>query len=146
MENKILDNEELKFNGVVKEKAQDPRDYKITRFVPNEDMNPLKEFCLDLPETINITKDQSVYSACVGFAFSTALSVLAYQKTHKWIDLDPFMIYGTRYEGDWTGKGMIMREAVKVPYKEGDDIVYTPSKYRETEGSKEITLKPASCT
>lgn len=111
--------EELEFNGVIKTEKQDPRDYKITRFVPNEDMNPLKEFCLDLPENINITKDQNVYSACVGFAFSTALSVLAYQKTHKWIDLDPFMIYGTRYEGDWAGKGMIMREAVKVPYKEG---------------------------
>lgn len=109
----------VQFNGVLKETASDPRDYKIARFVPKADMIDKKEFCLDLPETLDITLDQTRYEACVGFAYSLAISVLTYQKTHKWINFDPFMIYGTRDPGEYTGKGMFIRTAGNTVYKEG---------------------------
>lgn len=112
-----MSEKELLLDGVVKEENPDPRDYKVARFIPNQDMIQEKEFCLDLPDNLNITKDQSWYSACVGFAFSTAVSIITYQKTHKWIDFDPFMIYGTR--SGYFGKGMYLRDAADIVYTEG---------------------------
>lgn len=112
-----MSEKELLLDGVVREENPDPRDYKVARFIPNQDMIQEKEFCLDLPDNLNITKDQSWYSACVGFAFSTAVSIITYQKTHKWIDFDPFMIYGTR--SGYFGKGMYLRDAADIVYTEG---------------------------
>lgn len=112
-----MSEKELLLDGVVREENPDPRDYKVARFIPNQDMVQEKEFCLDLPDNLNITKDQSWYSACVGFAFSTAISIITYQKTHKWIDFDPFMIYGTR--SGYFGKGMYLRDAADIVYTEG---------------------------
>ena len=114
-----MSEKEILFNGVLKREKQDPRDYRIARFIPNIDMTDKKEFCLDLPNDINITMNQNWFSACVGFAYSTAISVLTYQKTHKWITFDPFMIYGTRKEGGYTGKGMYIEDAADTVYKEG---------------------------
>lgn len=108
---------EILLDGVVREENPDPRDYKVARFIPNQDMIQEKEFCLDLPDNLDITKDQSWYSACVGFAFSTAISIITYQKTHKWIDFDPFVIYGTRT--GYFGKGMYLRDAADIVYTEG---------------------------
>lgn len=117
----MAEKEELLCNGVIREETPDPRDYNVARFIPNQDIVKEKEFCLDLPDNLDVTKDQGWYSACVGFAFSTAISIITYQKTHKWIDFDPFMIYGTRYRenGDWMGKGMYLRDAADIVYKEG---------------------------
>ena len=112
-----MSEKELLLDGVDREENPDPRDYKVARFIPNQDMIQEKEFCLDLPDNLNITKDQSWYSACVGFAFSTAVSIITYQKTHKWIDFDPFMIYGTR--SGYFGKGMYLRDAADIVYTEG---------------------------
>lgn len=112
-----MSEKEILLDGVVREENPDPRDYKVARFIPNQDMIQEKEFCLDLPDNLNITKDQSWYSACVGFAFSTAISIITYQKTHKWIDFDPFMIYGTR--NGYFGKGMYLRDAADIVYNEG---------------------------
>ena len=114
-----MSEKELLFNGVVKEETPDPRDYKGSRFIPNQDMVEEKEFCLDLPDNLDITKNQNWYGACVGYAFSTAISVITYQKTHKWVDFDPFMIYGTRPKGEYQGKGMYLRDAADIVYKEG---------------------------
>lgn len=113
----MAEKEELLCNGVVKEETPDPRDYNVARFIPNQDIVKEKEFCLDLPDNLDVTKDQGWYSACVGFAFSTAISIITYQKTHKWIDFDPFMIYGTRT--DYFGKGMYLRDAADIVYTEG---------------------------
>lgn len=113
----MVEKEELLYNGVVREDAPDPRDYNVARFIPNQDMVEEKEFCLDFPDNIDITKNQNWYSACVGYAFSTAISIITYQKTHKWIDFDPFMIYGTR--SGYFGKGMYLRDAADIVYKEG---------------------------
>lgn len=113
------DVKDISFDGVLKETQPDPRDYSIARFVPQEDMTDKKEFCLDLPETINITLNQHNYGACVGFAYSLAISVLVYQKTHKWINFDPFMIYGTREPNGYMGRGMYIRTAGNTVYKEG---------------------------
>lgn len=112
-----MSEKEILLDGVVREENPDPRDYKVARFIPNQDMIQEKEFCLDLPDNLDITKDQSWYSACVGFAFSTAISIITYQKTHKWIDFDPFMIYGTR--NGYFGKGMYLRDAADIVYNEG---------------------------
>lgn len=113
----MAEKEELLCNGVVREETPDSRDYKVARFIPNQDMVEDKEFCLDLPDNLDITKNQNWYSACVGYAFSTAISIITYQKTHKWIDFDPFMIYGTR--SDYFGKGMYLRDAADIVYTEG---------------------------
>ena len=108
---------EILLDGVVREENPDPRDYKVSRFIPNQDMIEEKEFCLDLPDNLDITKNQNWYSACVGYAFSTAISIITYQKTHKWIDFDPFMIYGTR--SGYFGKGMYLRDAADIVHTEG---------------------------
>ena len=113
----MVEKEELLYNGVVREETPDPRDYDVARFIPNQDMVEEKEFCLDLPDNLDITKNQNWYSACVGYAFSTAISIITYQKTHKWIDFDPFMIYGTR--SGYFGKGMYLRDAADIVYTEG---------------------------
>ena len=113
----MAEKEELLYNGVVREETPDPRDYNVARFIPNQDMIEEKEFCLDLPDNLDITKNQNWYSACVGYAFSTAISIITYQKTHKWIDFDPFMIYGTR--SGYFGKGMYLRDAADIVYTEG---------------------------
>ena len=52
-----MSEKELLFNGVVKEETPDPRDYKVSRFIPNQDMVEEKEFCLDLPDNLDITKN-----------------------------------------------------------------------------------------
>ena len=113
----MAEKEELLYNGVVREETPDPRDYNVARFIPNQDMIEETEFCLDLPDNLDITKNQNWYSACVGYAFSTAISIITYQKTHKWIDFDPFMIYGTR--SGYFGKGMYLRDAADIVYTEG---------------------------
>lgn len=127
------------FNGVIYE--YDKRDYRISKFVPINDMNDLTEFCLDLPQTIDITMDQSWYSACVGFAYSLGLSVINYGKTHKWINFDPFMIYGTRDTGWYHGKGMIPRQAAETVMNEGAFFLRDFGKRAEMPGLEEIVEK-----
>ena len=110
--------EKFKFNGVL-ERKKDPRDYGIARFVPQRDRRVDKEeFCLPLPETQEIVMNQFHIGACVGHGFASAVKLLTYQRTHKWVDIDPFVIYGTRNEG-YRGTGMYLRDAAMTVNKEG---------------------------
>lgn len=111
-----MDNIELK--GVLLEKEPDPRNYKISQFVPNKDDITDEEFMLNLPKT-QIIDDQGQYNDCVGQSFVMAKKILEYNHTNKWIDFDPFVLYGTRYLGDYTGEGMYPIQGAKVLYKEG---------------------------
>lgn len=115
--------EKFKFNGVL-ERKKDPRDYDIARFVPQRDRRVDKEeFCLELPETIDIVINQYSFSACVGHGFASAVKLLTYQRTHKWVDIDPFVIYGTRNDmgrgGPYRGKGMYLDDAAYTLHHEG---------------------------
>ena len=110
--------EKIKFDGVLFNEEKDPRDYTIAMFIPGKDTIPDEEFCLKLPE-LNIILNQKCYSSCVGHSFAMAKSILEYNHTNKWIDFDPYMIYGTRFSGDYTGLGMHPYQGAKVLLYEG---------------------------
>lgn len=110
--------EKLKFNGVLINKEEDPRNYTIAMFVPGKDVIEDEEFCLKLPE-LDIILNQKQFGSCVGHAFAMAKSILEYNRTNKWIDIDPYAIYGTRYSGDYTGVGMHAQQGAKVLLKDG---------------------------
>ena len=104
--------------GAIPDTNPDPRNYNISQFVPGEDKIDDSEFMLDFPKT-QIIIDQGSIGACVGHAFIMAKQILEYMHTNKWIDFDPFILYGTRFSGDYTGVGMIPNQGAKVLYKEG---------------------------
>ena len=104
-------------NTILEEMDPDPRDYDITRFVPGHDEIGDIEFMLDLPK-MEIILDQ-IGSSCCGHAFAMAKSISEYQRTHKWIKYCPYWIYGTRFEGEYDGPGMYLRQGAKVLYKKG---------------------------
>lgn len=104
--------------GAIRDIQPDPRNYKISQFVPGEDKITDKEFMLRFPKT-QIIIDQGSFGACVGHAFIMAKQILEYNHTNKWIDFDPFLLYGTRFNGDYTGIGMIPSQGAKALYKEG---------------------------
>ena len=95
----------------------DPRNYNIARFVPGKDKIEDVQFCLDLPETEIIM--QQYGNSCVGHAYAMAKKISEYQKTGKWIEVDPYWLYGMRYDGDYKGKGMMIDQAAKTLYKDG---------------------------
>lgn len=105
------------FNGVVFS-DNDPRDYTISKFNAGIDIILDSEFCLKFPAT-EIILDQGDYNACVGHSFAICKSLLEYKATNKWIDFDPFMIYGTRYTGMYTGEGMYPNDGAKVLLNDG---------------------------
>ena len=104
--------------GVIPDTNPDPRNYNISQFIPGEDTIKDSEFMLSFPKT-QIIIDQGSIGACVGHAFIMAKQILEYMHTNKWIDFDPFVTYGTRFEGDYTGIGMIPHQGAKALYKEG---------------------------
>lgn len=106
------------FNGVIIDENPDPRNFTVSQFVPGEDKIKDTEFMLKLPK-LDFIIDQGEYSACVGHSYAMAKSILEYQQSNKWIDIDPFMIYGTRFEGDYVGVGMHPYQGAKALYKEG---------------------------
>ena len=115
--------EEKIFGGALKRENPDPRNYDLARFVPQKDRSDKEAFCLELPETIDIVINQYTFSACVGHAFASAVKLLTYQRTHKWVDIDPFVIYGTRNDmgrgGAYRGKGMYLDDAAYTVHHEG---------------------------
>ena len=111
-------NKKINFNGVFVNENPDERDYHISRFVPNVDEVVDESFMLKLPE-LEIIKNQTKYNACVGYSYALAKSILEYQHTNKWIEFDPFMIYGTRLDGEYDGEGMYSWQGARNLYKEG---------------------------
>lgn len=110
--------EEINASTILEETERDPRDYDLTRFIPYRETISNIEFMLDLPDT-NIILDQGRYGACGGFALALSLSIYLYQRTHKWIDFAQMIFYGTRYDDDYQGVGVYLRQLIKVLYKEG---------------------------
>lgn len=110
--------EQIKAYTILEETEPDPRDYDIARFVPGQDTIEDVEFILDLP-SMDIILNQKNFYSCAGHAYAMAKSISEYQKTHKWIDYDPYVLYGTRYDGEYAGEGMYLRQGVKVLKKEG---------------------------
>ena len=104
--------------GVIQDTNPDPRNYNISQFIPGKDEIEDKDFILDFPKK-QIIIDQGSIGACVGHAFIMAKQILEYMHTNKWIDFDPFVTYGTRFAGDYTGVGMIPNQGAKALYKEG---------------------------
>ena len=108
----------IKFSGVKIETQPDSRNYNISRFVPGEDKIDNKEFMLPIPE-LDVILNQHNYGACVGHSFAIAKSILEYIQSNKWIDFDPYLIYGTRYANEYTGVGMYSWQGARNLYKEG---------------------------
>lgn len=111
-------NTNLKFDGAKPYINRDDRDYNIAQFIPGQDIITDEEFCLPLPE-LNIILNQTIYNACVGHSYATCKSILEYIRCNKWIDIDPFMIYGTRANNEYIGEGMYSWQGAKVLLKEG---------------------------
>lgn len=111
-------NTNFKLKGVLVDNEKDPRDYNISMFIPGQDEIKDEEFCLKLPE-LDIIINQKCYNSCVGHSFAMAKSILEYNRTNKWMDIDPYMIYGTRYTGEYTGMGMYPYQGAKVLLKDG---------------------------
>lgn len=111
-------NTDFKLKGVLIDNEKDPRDYNISMFIPGQDEIKDEEFCLKLPE-LDIIINQKCYNSCVGHSFAMAKSILEYNRTNKWMDIDPYMIYGTRYTGEYTGMGMYPYQGAKVLLKDG---------------------------
>ena len=111
-------NKKLQFNGVVIKEEKDIRDYNIAMFIPGENIILNEEFKMNLPK-LEIVLNQKQYSSCVGHSFAIAKSILEYQKTNKWIDIDPYAIYGTRYPGEYNGIGMNPCQGAKVLLLDG---------------------------
>lgn len=111
-------NNKIKLNGVLVDNEKDPRDYNISMFIPGQDEIKDEEYCLKLPE-LNIIIDQKYYNSCVGHSFAMAKSILEYNRNNKWMDIDPYMIYGTRYKGEYTGMGMYSYQGAKALLKDG---------------------------
>lgn len=109
---------EFLLNGVIRDESPDPRNYTIAQFIPGEDEITDKEFMLKFPKK-QIIIDQGSIGACVGHAFIMAKQILEYQQANKWIDFDPFLLYGTRFSGEYVGVGMIPFQGAKALYKEG---------------------------
>lgn len=111
-------NTNFKLKGVLIDNEKDPRDYNISMFIPGQDEIKDEDFCLKLPE-LDIIINQKCYNSCVGHSFAMAKSILEYNRTNKWMDIDPYMIYGTRYAGEYTGMGMYPYQGAKVLLKDG---------------------------
>lgn len=109
---------DIKFNGVLIPEEKDERDYQIAKFVPNIDEIKDKTFILPLP-TKEIILNQKQYSSCVAHSFALCKSILEYIHTNKWIDFDPYVIYGTRKVGEHVGEGMYLNQAGNTLLKEG---------------------------
>lgn len=112
-----MGNKEIKDYMVVPNTNTDPRNYDVSRFIPGEHIIDDVEFMLDLPKKEIVMKQ--FYGSCVGHAYAMAKKISEYQKTKKWIDFDPYIIYGTRFDGDYKGKGMMIDQGAKALYKEG---------------------------
>lgn len=109
----------MKFNGVLSnEDTPDPRNLTIASFVLGKDDIPDEEFRLPLPEEIELIRDQKEYSSCVGHAFTMAKSILEYANTGKWIQFDPYILYGTRTKS-YKGLGMYLDDALSTLNHEG---------------------------
>ena len=109
---------EIKFNGVKIDETPDSRNYVIAQFVPGKDVIKDEEYILPMPN-LDVIINQAEYGACVAHSLATSKSILEYIHTNKWIDFDPFVIYGTRNPGDYIGVGMHAWQAVKTLKNEG---------------------------
>ena len=114
-----MENEkDLELKGCLLRENPDPRGYKIARFVPKRDPVPDTEFMLPMPE-LEIILNQGYTNSCVAHAFALAKNISEYQHTKKWLDVDPYMIYGTRYDGEYMGEGMYLDQGAAVLHKDG---------------------------
>lgn len=112
--------EKIQFNGVKREEQPDPRNYTIARFIPRQDTIEDEEFCLEYLPQSEIILNQGSYGSCVAHSFALCKSILEYRHTKKWIDFDPYMIYGTRYAEDrYNGVGMLPKQGAKCLYRDG---------------------------
>lgn len=83
----------------------------IASFNPKYDKIDNTNIMLDIPKK-EIILDQSIYNSCVGHSLVMCASLLHYRKTNKWINFDPYVVYGTKYNGQWEGEGMYPDEAI----------------------------------
>lgn len=109
-----MENEkDLELKGCLLRENPDPRGYKIARFVPGRDKVTDAEFLMKMPE-LEIIMNQGYTNSCVAHAYALAKNISEYQHTKKWLDVDPYMIYGTRYDGEYMGEGMYLDQGAAV--------------------------------
>lgn len=109
---------DLELKGCLLRENPDPNGYRIARFVPGRDPVTDAEFMLKMPER-QIILNQGYTNSCVAHAFALAKNISEYGHTNKWLDVDPYMIYGTRYDGGYVGEGMYLDQGAAVLRRDG---------------------------
>lgn len=90
----------------------------IASFNPKYDKITNANIMLDIPDK-QIILDQSIYNSCVGHSLAMCSSLLHYKYTNKWIDFDPYVVYGTVVGNQWAGEGMYAYQAIQNCVNEG---------------------------
>ena len=93
-------------------------DLLIASFNPKYDKITNSNIMLDIPDK-QIILDQSIYNSCVGHSLVMCSSILHYRYTNKWIDFDPYVVYGTVIGNQWAGEGMYAYQAIDNCISEG---------------------------
>lgn len=91
---------------------------QISSFNPKYDKITNSNIILDIPDK-QIILDQSIYNSCVGHSLAMCSSILHYRYTNKWIDFDPYVVYGTVLDDQWSGEGMYPYQAIENCINEG---------------------------
>lgn len=107
---------DLKNSVLISEKSDS--DLEIASFNPRYDTITNANIMLDIPDK-QIVIDQTYYNSCVGHSLVTCSSILHYRHTNKWIDFDPYMVYGTVNANQWSGQGMSPVQAIDNCINEG---------------------------
>ena len=91
---------------------------KIAAFNPKDDEITDVNIMLKVPEK-QIILDQGNTGSCVAHSLVMCESIILYNRTNKWVDFDPFVIYGTVNDGDHDGYGMYPCTAIRNCINEG---------------------------
>lgn len=104
------------FDGAIYEESE--KDYKISSFIRGTDIVKDEEFMLNLP-TLDIVLDQGTINSCVAHSLCVCNSILEYNHSNKWVNFNPYILYGTRYSDHYKGQGMVPRQALDILRNDG---------------------------
>ena len=104
---------------------KDIRDYKLNTETMYQKINSK---AVVIPDTYKLTtvpiKNQGIFPTCVAHALSEIVEFHNKRQSGKFSKFSTEFIYGCRFEGDYDGEGMYIRDALKV-IKSYGDVLYT---------------------
>lgn len=94
----------------------DPRDYSVAAFIPIEGVEFPAEY--RVPESVSV-HDQDGVGQCVAYTLATIKEAQEQRERGQAAHYSTNFIYGNRAPGDWSGEGMIPREALAALVRDG---------------------------